>query len=180
MKKEEVISKYHVDIEKGLSESQVDELRKTYGLNKLKEKKKKSWVIKFLEQFKDVMILILIAAAIVSFVIAIINKEPSDFFEPLLILLIVVMNALMGVFQEAKAEKALDALKSLSSPHARVIRDGVEKIIKSEELVPGDIIKFEAGDFIPADGLLIESASLKSDESMLTGESLPSEKDAKR
>lgn len=180
MKKEEIISKYQVDIEKGLSESQVDELRKTYGLNKLKEKKKKSWFIKFLEQFKDVMILILIAAAIVSFVIAIINKEPSDFFEPLLILLIVVMNALMGVFQEAKAEKALDALKSLSSPHARVIRDGVEKIIKSEELVPGDIIKFEAGDFIPADGLLIESASLKSDESMLTGESLPSEKDAKR
>lgn len=180
MKKEEIISKYQVDIEKGLSESQVDELRKTYGLNKLKEKKKKSWVIKFLEQFKDVMILILIAAAIVSFVIAIINKEPSDFFEPLLILLIVVMNALMGVFQEAKAEKALDALKSLSSPHARVIRDGVEKIIKSEELVPGDIIKFEAGDFIPADGLLIESASLKSDESMLTGESLPSEKDVKR
>ena len=180
MKKEEIISKYQVDIEKGLSESQVDELRKTYGLNKLKEKKKKSWFIKFLEQFKDVMILILIAAAIVSFVIAIINKEPSDFFEPLLILIIVVMNALMGVFQEAKAEKALDALKSLSSPHARVIRDGVEKIIKSEELVPGDIIKFEAGDFIPADGLLIESASLKSDESMLTGESLPSEKDAKR
>ena len=180
MKKEEIISKYQVDVEKGLSESQVDELRKTYGLNKLKEKKKKSWFIKFLEQFKDVMILILIAAAIVSFVIAIINKEPSDFFEPLLILLIVVMNALMGVFQEAKAEKALDALKSLSSPHARVIRDGVEKIIKSEELVPGDIIKFEAGDFIPADGLLIESASLKSDESMLTGESLPSEKDAKR
>lgn len=180
MKKEEIISKYQVDVEKGLSESQVDELRKIYGPNKLKEKKKKSWFIKFLEQFKDVMILILIAAAIVSFVIAIINKEPSDFFEPILILIIVIMNALMGVFQEAKAERALDALKSLSSPHARVIRDGVEKIIKSEELVPGDIIKFEAGDFIPADGLLIESASLKSDESMLTGESLPSEKDAKR
>lgn len=180
MKKEEIISKYQVDIEKGLSESQVDELRKTYGLNKLKEKKKKSWFIKFLEQFKDVMILILIAAAIVSFVIAIINKEPSDFFEPILILIIVIMNALMGVFQEAKAERALDALKSLSSPHARVIRDGVEKIIKSEELVPGDIIKFEAGDFVPADSLLLESSSLKSEESMLTGESLPSEKDAKK
>ena len=130
MKKEEIISKYQVDVEKGLSESQVDELRKIYGPNKLKEKKKKSWFIKFLEQFKDVMILILIAAAIVSFVIAIINKEPSDFFEPILILIIVIMNALMGVFQEAKAERALDALKSLSSPHARVIRDGVEKIIK--------------------------------------------------
>lgn len=180
MKKEEIISKYQVDVEKGLSESQVDELRKIYGPNKLKEKKKKSWFIKFLEQFKDVMILILIAAAIVSFVIAIINKEPSDFFEPILILIIVIMNALMGVFQEAKAERALDALKSLSSPHARVIRDGVEKIIKSEELVPGDIIKFEAGDFVPADSLLLESSSLKSEESMLTGESLPSEKDAKK
>lgn len=99
-------------------------------------------------------------------------------FEPLLILLIVVLNAIMGVMQESKAEKALDALKNLSAPHARVIRDGKESIIDAAQLVPGDIIRLEAGDFIPADARLLKSVSLKSEESALTGESVPSEKDA--
>jgi len=162
----------------GLTESQILERRVQYGENKLREKKKKSSFSRFLDQFKDVMILILIAAAIVSFVIACIEGNPKEFFEPVLILLIVVLNAVMGVMQESKAEKALDALKSLSAPHARVIRDGQEKIIDAIELVPGDIIRLEAGDFIPADARLLQSVSLKSEESALTGESVPSEKDA--
>ena len=178
MEKEEIIKKYNTDINKGLSNEQVSSLRETYGLNKLKEKKKKGLFLKFLDQFKDVMILILIVAAIISFVIACVEKNPQEFFEPALILLIVILNAVMGVVQESKAEKALDALKNMSAPHARVIRNGQEQIINASELVPGDIIKLEAGDFIPADSLLLESTSLKSEESALTGESVPSEKDA--
>ncbi len=162
----------------GLKSAQVKERQDKFGENKLKEKKKKNNFQRFLEQFKDVMILILIAAAVISFVVACIEGDPKEFFEPILILAIVIINAVMGVLQESKAEKALDALKSLSAPHARVIRDGVESVIDAKELVPGDIIKVEAGDFIPADCRLIESTSLKSEESALTGESVPSEKDA--
>ncbi|MBQ9737204.1 MAG: cation-translocating P-type ATPase, partial [Clostridia bacterium] len=114
----------------------------------------------------------------ISFVIACVEQNPKEFFEPLLILLIVILNAVMGVLQESKAEKALDALKNMSAPHARVIRDGEEKIIDAANLVPGDIIRLEAGDFVPADARLLASASLKSEESALTGESVPAEKDA--
>ncbi len=133
---------------------------------------------RFLDQFKDVMIIILLIAAVVSFSIICFEKNWGELFEPALILLIVILNAVMGVMQESKAEKALDALKNLSAPHARVIRDGKEAVIDASLLVPGDIIKLEAGDFIPADARLIQSASLKSEESALTGESVPSEKDA--
>ena len=128
--------------------------------------------MKFLDQFKDAMILILIAAAAVSFTLACIEVSKGghgEFFEPALILLIVVLNAVMGVIQEGKAERALDALKGMSAPHARVIRDGVEKIIDAADLVPGDIIKLEAGDFVPADARLLHSVSLKSEEAALTG-----------
>ncbi len=161
----------------GLKPDAVAKLQAEHGPNKLKEKKKKTNLERFAEQFKDVMILILIAAAVVSFVIACIERNPREFFEPALILLIVVLNAIMGVMQESKAEKALDALKSMSAPHARVIRNGKEEIIDAAELVPGDIIKLEAGDFIPADARLLFSTSLKCEESALTGESVPSEKD---
>ncbi len=164
--------------EKGLSSQKAKEALEKYGDNKLKEKKKKSNLQRFADQFKDVMILILIAAAVISFVIACVEGNPKEFFEPALILIIVVLNAVMGVYQEGKAEKALDALKNMSAPHARVIRDGEEKIIDASQLVPGDIIHLEAGDFIPADARLLRSASLKSEESALTGESVPSEKDA--
>lgn len=164
------------DLSRGLNENEVNGRREKYGENRLKEKAKKSFIQRFFDQFKDVMILILIAAAVVSFVVACVEGEPKEFFEPVLILLIVLLNAFMGVIQENKAEKALDALKGLSSPHARVIRDGTEKMIESWELVPGDIIKLESGDFVPADARLIQSASLKSEESALTGESVPSEK----
>lgn len=173
-----VVQSLHSDLTAGLTESQVQEKRVQHGENKLREKKKKTNLKRFAEQFKDVMILILIVAAIISFAIACIEGEPKEFFEPVLILLIVILNAVMGVMQESKAEKALDALKSLSAPHARVIRDGEEKVIDAVELVPGDIVRLEAGDFIPADARLIRSVSLKSEESALTGESVPSEKDA--
>lgn len=175
---ENVISELSSDLTAGLNSSQVTTNLETYGENKLKEKKKKTNLQRFLDQFKDVMILILIAAAIVSFVIACIEGNPKEFFEPALILLIVVMNAVMGVIQESKAEKALDALKNMSAPHARVIRNGEESVIDAANLVPGDIIRLEAGDFIPADARLIKSANLKCEESALTGESVPSEKDA--
>ncbi len=166
------------DLNLGLTTAKVSEKLETYGENKLKEKKKKTTLQRFLEQFKDVMILILIAAAVISFVIACIEGNPKEFFEPVLILVIVIMNAVMGVMQESKAEKALDAIKSMSAPHARVIRNGEEGIIDAAKLVPGDIIRLEAGDFIPADARLIKSAGLKCEESALTGESVPSEKDA--
>ena len=164
--------------ETGLNSAKVDELRALHGPNKLQEKKKKSMLSRLLDQFKDVMILILLAAAAISFVIACIEGEPKEFFEPVLILLIVIINAVMGVMQESKAEKALDALKNMSAPHARVIRDGKEQVIDAADLVPGDIIRLEAGDFVPADCRLLHSVSLKSEESALTGESVPSEKDA--
>ncbi len=176
--KTEVLSQLQTDVKTGLSTENVTKLQERYGFNKLNEKKKKTFLQRFFDQFKDVMIIILILAAVVSFVVACVEGEPKEFFEPVLILLIVVLNAFMGVIQESKAEKALDALKNMSAPHARVIRDGVEQVIDSSMLVPGDIIKLEAGDFIPADARLIESVSLKSEESALTGESVPSEKEA--
>ena len=175
---DDVIKELESDLKQGLSSAQVSALQEKYGENKLREKKKKSTFRRFLDQFKDAMILILIAAAVISFVVACVEMNPKEFFEPALILLIVIINAIMGVVQESKAEKALDALKNLSAPHARVIRDGVEKIVQASELVPGDIIKLEAGDFVPADARLLHSVSLKSEESALTGESVPSEKDA--
>lgn len=162
----------------GISEEEAAARLEKYGLNRLKEKKKKTNLQRFLEQFKDVMIIILLAAAGVSAVLAAMSGEPSEFFEPLLILLIVVLNAIMGVMQESKAEKALDALKNMSAPHARVLRGGREQIIDAANLVPGDVILLEAGDFVPADGRLLESSALKVEESALTGESVPAEKDA--
>ena len=166
------------NLESGLSSQRAQELLLTNGENKLKEKKKKSFIARFFEQFKDVMIIILLIAALISFVIACIEKNPKEFFEPALIIAIVVINAIMGVVQESKAERALDALKNMSAPHARVIRDGKESFINASQLVVGDIILLEAGDFVPADARLITSSSLKSEESALTGESVPSEKDA--
>lgn len=173
-----VITELSSDISQGLSDTQVIEKRQKYGRNKLNEKKKKTNLQRFLDHFKDTMILILIAAAIISFTVACVEGDPQEFFEPVLIILIVVMNAVMGVLQESKAEKALDTLKSLSAPHARVIRNGQETLIDASELVPGDIIRMEAGDFIPADARLLQSSNLKCEESALTGESVPAEKDA--
>ena len=175
---ETVVKELDVDLKTGLSEEQVVERRAKFGPNKLADKKKKNMFVRFLEQFKDVMIIILIIAAIISFVVACVEQDPMEFIEPALILLIVILNAVMGLVQESKAEKALDALKNMSAPHARVLRGGKEKIVGADELVPGDVIHLEAGDFVPADARLLESSNLKSEESALTGESVPAEKDA--
>ena len=168
------------DQKTGLSGEEAKSRQEKYGENKLQEKKKKTMFQRFMDQFKDPMIIILLIAAAISFGLAIYNfkHDPMEIFEPILILLIVVLNAVMGVMQESKAEKALEALKNMSAPHARVIRDGEEKIINASELVVGDIILLEAGDFVPADARLLKSTSLKSEEAALTGESVPSEKDA--
>ena len=174
---DEVLSVMQVDEKSGLTLAEVQRRKERYGENKLREKKKKTVLRRFLEQFKDPMILILIAAAAVSFTVVCTEQNWGELFEPILILVIVVLNAVMGVYQEGKAEKALDALKNMSAPHAVAIRDGREKIIDASELVPGDIIRLEAGDFVPADARLLHSAALKSEESALTGESVPSEKD---
>ena len=175
---ETIVKELGSNTETGLSTSQIKERTEQFGKNKLQEKKKKTWAGRFFDQFKDAMIIILIIASIISFTIACIEKNPKEFFEPALILLIVILNAIMGVMQESKAEKALDALKNMSAPHARVIRDGKESVINAADLVPGDIIILEAGDFVPADARLIKSVSLKSEESALTGESVPSDKNA--
>lgn len=173
-----IVEELQSDIYHGLSSAIVKKRLEKDGQNKLKEAQKKSNFQKFLDQFKDVMIIILLIAALISFVLAFKEKSVSAFFEPLLILLIVILNAIMGVFQENKAERSLEALMSLSSPHARVIRDGHEQLINAQDVVVGDIIKLEAGDFIPADARLITSSSLKSEESALTGESIAVEKDS--
>ena len=156
----DLLSGLQTSLESGLSNEQASQRLAKYGPNKLNEKKKKTNLQRFLDQFKDVMIIILLIAAVVSFVIACIEGDPMEFFEPVLILLIVVLNAIMGMVQESKAEKALDALKNMSAPHARVLRDGAEKVIDAFELVPGDIIHLEAGDFVPADARLRHSCLL--------------------
>lgn len=174
---EELAQALSSDPEAGLTQAQAEELRRRWGENRLEEKKKRSALRRFFDQFKDAMILILLLAAGVSFFAALGEGDASEFFEPALILLIVVLNALVGVLQENKAEKALDSLRELSAPHARVIRDGREQLVEGARLVPGDVILLEAGDVVPADARLLRSASLAVEESALTGESVPAEKD---
>ena len=175
---DDLFEHFGVDPQKGLNQAQLEQAREKYGKNVLREQKKPSLLMRFLAQFKDTMIIILIIAAIISFFVAAQSGETREFLEPALILAIVILNAIMGMMQESKAEKAMEALKSMSAPHARVLRNGREAVIDASDLVPGDIILVEAGDFVPADARLIESASLKSEESALTGESVPVEKDA--
>ena len=160
--------------EKGLTEEQVAEKRKEYGYNELKAKKKKSLFIKFLEEFKDFMIIILIIAAIISGIVGIMEGEGIT--DTIIILIVVIVNAIIGVAQENKAEKSLEALQKLSSHAAKVIRNGSLVVLPARELVPGDIVVLETGDYIAADLRLIEAVNLKVQESSLTGESVPVEK----
>ncbi len=172
----EVLRQVEVGARLGLSAGEVKSRLERYGDNALTGKPPKTNLKRFLQQFADVMILILIAAAAVSLAVAF--YEGHGFIEPLLILAIVVLNAALGSLQEGRAEKALEALKSMSAPQARTVRDGEVTLIGAKELVPGDILLLEAGDFVPADARLIESFSFRAEESALTGESLPVEKDA--
>ncbi len=173
---EDTAAKLAADLQNGLDNNEALKRLAETGENKLAEPKSKTFFIRFLNQFKDMMIVILLIASVISFTVALSEGNTKDFFEPVLILLIVIINAVMGVMQENKAQKALESLKKLSTPHCRVLRSGHEEIIDSAHLVPGDIIFVEAGDFIPADSRLISCSSLKCDESALTGESLPAEK----
>lgn len=169
------------DIDRGLSAEQVEQRRREFGLNKLNEKPPRSFARRFFDQLKDVMVIILIIAAAVSLLLSVYNAwkgQEADWIEPIVILVIVVINALLGVIQESKAEAALEALKNMSAPQAKVLRGGQLQSVKSTELVPGDVVEFEAGDLIPADVRLLSAASLKCDESALTGESVPVEKAA--
>ena len=165
---------FKTDLKKGLNSEGVEESRKKYGVNELKAKKKKTLLIKFLEQFKDFMIIILIIAALVSGIIGYIENEGIT--DSIIILIVVIMNAIIGVAQESKAEKSLEALQKLSSHVAKVIRNGELIIIPSKELVPGDIVVLETGDYVPADLRIIEAVNLKVQEASLTGESVPVEK----
>lgn len=155
----------------GLTNAEAEKRLEQYGKNRLKEAKKTPLIVRFLEQLKDPMILILIAAAIVSGIIAVLENE--SFTDTIIILVVVLLNAILGVYQESKAEKAIEALQAMSSATSRVLRNGTIRIVKSEELVPGDIVLLEAGDAVPADGRIIECASLQIEEAALTGESVP-------
>ena len=170
----EVIKTLNTDGEKGLSQEEVSKRYEKYGKNELKAKPKKSLFVKFLEQFKDFMIIVLIIAAIVSGIVGI--HEGEGIADTIIILIVVVVNAIIGVAQESKAEKSLEALQKLSSHVAKVIRDGKLVVVQSAELVPGDIVVLDTGDYIPADLRIIEAVNLKSQESALTGESVPVEK----
>lgn len=156
--------------EKGLSSKEVDIRLKNEGKNKLHEVKKESNISKFLKEFKDLMIIILILAAIVSFIISIVNKEPIT--DSIIILAIVLLNAILGFVQELKADKAMDSLKKMQVSKVKVRRDNKIVVVNSENIVRGDILILEAGDSVPADARIIWEAALKVDEASLTGESI--------
>lgn len=168
---EEVTKILDTHIEKGLSTQEATKRLEKYGYNELVEKKVPSIFEMLLSQFKDFLVLILIAASIISIFL-------GEITDSVVIILIVVLNAILGVLQEYKAGKAMEALKKMAAPEAKVIRDGIVKTIPAKELVPGDIVLLEAGNFVPADLRLIESLNLKIDEAALTGESVPVEKNA--
>lgn len=177
IEKEKVCKNIGVNPEKGLNDSEVQKRRLKFGQNQLEEKKKESLFIKFIKQFNDFMIIILIVASIISAVMAKIEGT-GDYLDSIIIIAIVVFNAIMGLVQENKAEKSLEALKKMSAPRATVKRNGKIINIRSEELVPGDIVFLEAGCYVPADCRLIDSFNLKIEESALTGETVPVEKQA--
>ena len=173
----ETIKKLNTNISSGLSSKEVQKRQKEYGLNKLDEGKKRNIILKFIDQFKDFMIIILLIAAFISAMISYI-EHTNEYMDSIIIIAIVVFNAIMGLIQESKAEKSLEALKKLSTPTTKVKRDGKILTVDSVNLVPGDVIILEAGNFVPADARLISSYNLKVEESALTGETVPVNKDS--
>lgn len=174
---EEVKQILQTNEQNGLTQEEVKKARQSYGYNELKETKKKNLWLRFLEQFKDFMILVLILSAIVSGMVGVAKGEGLN--DTIIILIVVLVNAIIGVMQESKAEKSLEALKKMSNHVAKVVRDGTLQIIPSKKLVPGDIVVIETGDYIPADLRILEAVNLKVQESALTGESVPVEKNEK-
>ena len=171
--KEQIVKELDTNLTTGLSLGEVNLRTSEYGLNELEGKKKVSIFVKFLLEFKDPLIIILLIAAVISLIIDI-----HEWVESLIIFIVVTINAILGVFQESKAEKSLEALKKMSSPLCKVIRDGNVQQVETTSLVPGDLILVEAGDFVPADIRIIECSNLQVDESALTGESVAANKSA--
>ena len=171
---QDVEKKLKTNIDNGLTQEEVEQKRKEFGVNELEAKKKKSVFVKFLEQFKDFMIIVLIISAVISGIIGVIEGEGIT--DSIIIMLVIIVNAIIGVLQENKAEKSLEALQKLSSHVAKVVRNGNLTVVPSRDLVPGDIVILETGDFVAADLRLIEAVNLKSQEASLTGESVPVEK----
>ena len=177
LRKNEVLKNLGTNEKEGLSDEEIKRRQEKSGKNKLQEKKKENIFIKFLKQFNDFMIIILIIASIISVIVSKMQGE-NDYVDSIIIIGIVIFNALMGVIQEAKAEKSIEALKQMTPQIAKVIRNGKKVEINAEELVKGDIIELEAGNYVPADCRILESHNLKIEESSLTGETEPSLKDA--
>ena len=171
---EEVERHFKTDVDSGLSEDEAAVKLKEYGYNEFQKHKHKSLFSKFLSQFKSFMIIVLLAAAVISGVIGYIEGE--GFTDAIIILAIVILNAIIGTAQESKAEKSLDALEKLSMPHCKVVRAGRVRVIESRELIPGDIVILETGDTVPADIRLTETVNLKVQEAAMTGESVPEDK----
>ena len=174
--REETLQALGVDPKRGLSAGECQRRRARYGRNELQAAKRRGVLLRFFSQFQDLMVLILLAAAGVSFAVSWARGD-GEYVDSLIILAIVVVNARIGTIQELRADKAIEALKKLSSPHAQVLRDGRRQRVESWELVPGDIVILQAGDLVPADLRLLRSVELKAEESALTGESVPAEKD---
>jgi Ca2+-transporting ATPase len=175
MTRDEVLKHYKTSIT-GLTSIEAEDRLESNGPNQLAEGKKRSILSRILEQFKDFMVIVLIIAALIAFAGAIIQDKPEELTEGLLIIAIVVINAILGVIQESKAEQALESIKKMSNPHTTVLRDNKEIVIDVSKVVVGDIVVLHAGDYIPADIRIMESINLKTDESALTGEPIPVEK----
>lgn len=169
---ETITKELRTNVERGLNEEEVSRRIEKYGKNRLKEKKKESMFVRFIKQFNDFMIIILIIASIVSAVIAYVEGS-GDYIDSIIIIAIVIFNAIMGLVQETKAEKSLEALKKLSAPISKVRRSGKVVEVDSSKVVPGDIVILEAGNYVPADCRIIKSSDLKIEESSLTGENAP-------
>lgn len=174
---EDTLNSLQTDAKTGLSSKEAEKRQKKYGTNELESPKKQSLLVRFVSQFADFMILVLIVAAVISFLVSFMKGE-TDYVDPIIIFAIIILNAVIGVVQETKAEHSLEALKKLSAPSASVLRDSAHMTIPAKDLVPGDIIFLETGYYIPADARLLTSINLKVDESALTGESHPVEKNA--
>lgn len=173
----EAAERLETDSERGLSRGEAQRRLQKFGKNEIRQTRRKSLIVRFFSQFQDFMVLILLASAAVSFFVSRMRGD-NEFIDSVIILAIVVCNAIIGMVQELRADKAIEALKKLSSPHARVLREGRKHTVESWELVPGDVVILKAGDLVPADIRLIKSVELQAEESALTGESVPSEKDA--
>lgn len=171
---EEVEKELNTNSEKGLEQEQIQKIRNEKGYNELQAAKKKTIIQRFIDQFKDFSIIVLIIAAIVSGIVGV--SQGEGITDTIIILIVVIVNAIIGVAQESKAEKSLEALQKLSDHASKVIRDGHMQVIPAKDLVPGDIVVLDTGDYIPADLRIIEAVNLKVQESSLTGESVPVEK----